>query len=618
MKINSMKLVGFRSHIKTSIVGLDRVNIFVGANGAGKSTILDAIGFALTGVTRGVDEGGKGADALACQLPTAAKTSTSVALQTDRGEILRGLGQGPKSQAHINIVTKLGLDQKILRVLSAPMNLLRLPAKKQEEIFFSMTGASVTTETIAKALTSGGIDLEATPVDLDDLLTPEGRSSKLDFWKKRRVEMKREIDSLVFTPSDQELPEADPEKRKKMEKEAAALIDRISRSNGALEQAVQSAKHFDELIAQEEAAIKSIKSEKGPTPVTPAEVKKMRAQIDEVNLWREEKAKKAGLLTASMTKKASIHDEAERIRALGRECSQCGQEISKAATEKKLESMRAIFTEISKETSGLGAEITALEKKINVVDVNALLTRINGAERAVEDRKRKLETLTKAEKTLADYQHRRKDILIPETQDTGEEVRHLAEIRQHIDLLKAAETEEGRQSSVNARRSEVEENLELMEKMLKAVGPGGTVQQAMAAGGTEEMVDRVRAIADKLGVGDVGIKLGPWQITLNGRDIELASASEEFRVAAAFGIAFAEKAGASIILLDGAEILRGDNRGLFQDLVFSTGLEQIFVAFASDSVPETSEAVEGLSMYAVTKLPSGESSVQPIRQEVTA
>jgi hypothetical protein len=157
-----------------------------------------------------------------------------------------------------------------------------------------------------------------------------------------------------------------------------------------------------------------------------------------------------------------------------------------------------------------------------------------------------------------------------------------------------------------------------MEKMLKAVGPGGTVQQAMASSGTDDMVAAVRDVAAKLGVGDIGIKFGPWQITLNGRDVELASASEEFRVAAAFGIAFAKKAGASMVCLDGAEILRGDNRALFQDLLFSCDLEQIFVAFASDSIPESYEASEGLAMFSVTKDEKGASSVKAIPAEVAA
>ncbi len=615
MKISSIKLAGFRSHVKTAITGLDRVSIFVGPNGAGKSSILDAIGFALTGITRGLDEGGKGAEALACQLPSVGKASTSVTLQTDKGEIVRGLGQGPKSQAHINIISKLALDQKVLRVLAAPTNLLRLPVKKQEEIFFSMTGSAVTTDTIGKALTEAGIDLDATPVDLEDLLAPEGRANKLTFWKERRVEMKREIGTLVFTPSEQELPAADEVKRRRLESEMAKLDDSIRRGKGAGEQAQNSIRHFDELVAKAKAKVDELLKVQSVKVLAPAEVKKLRARIDEATGWRDEIIKKRQDFGAAANKKSDFTAEAEKIKALGRECSACGQEITKAATDKKLAGLREAFKAISAEVVGLSGEIKELEQKAAAVDVNSLLTQINGAERAVEDNKRNAEALAAAKKDLAEYQARRDDIQAPEGEkDWTEEEIKLADLRQQIEVLKAAEVEEGRQLSVNTRRSEIEENLEIMEKMLKAVGPGGSVQQAMAAGGTDEMVQMVRAIGAKLGVGDIGVKFGPWQITLNGRDIELASASEEFRVAAAFGIAFAEKAGASIVLLDGAEILRGDNRGLFQELIFSTGLEQVFIAFASDSIPESYEAVDGLAMFSVAKGEDGASKVSAIKQ----
>lgn len=618
MKITAIKLNGFRSHIKTAIIGLDRVNIFVGPNGAGKSTILDAIGYALTGVTRGVDEGGRGAEALACQLSGMGKSSTTVSLQTDRGEILRGLAQGPKSHAHINIVTKLGLDQKVLRVLAAPTNLLRLSGKKQEEIFFSMTGASVTTEAIAAALTGAGLNLDETPVDLDELLTPEGRSSKLDFWKNRRVEMKLEIQSLVFTPSEQDLPAADEVKRRGLESQVSKLADSIARSKGAHDTASQSAQHFDELIAEAAANVKNLESIQNKKLIAPADVKKWRAQIDEINSLRETLGKKRGEFTAAANKKTELQNEAERVKALGRECSQCGQEITKAATDKKLAAMRDAFTESATLVAKLSGEISEAEKKVAKVDVNALLTQINMAERVTEDNKRNADALKKAQDTLAGFQRRRDDIEIPQEKDLGGEESKLADLRNQVERLKAAEGEAGRQLSVNQRRSEIEDNLAMMELMLKAVGPGGAVQQAMAAGGTEDMVAEVRTIGEHLGVGDIGVEFGPWKITLNGRDVELASASEEFRVAAAFGIAFAKKAGASMVCLDGAEILRGDNRGLFQDLLFSADLEQIFVAFASDEVPPCFDPVDGLAMFSVTKSEDGSSSVKAIPHGVPA
>jgi len=71
----------------------------VGQNYSGKSTILDAICYALKGVCRGTDEGGRGADKLVSAdgngRPLA--KSFTVKLETDLGIIERtGPGDGPR------------------------------------------------------------------------------------------------------------------------------------------------------------------------------------------------------------------------------------------------------------------------------------------------------------------------------------------------------------------------------------------------------------------------------------------------------------------------------------------------------------------------------------------
>ena len=48
LKINSLSIENFRSHKKTEI-NLDRINFFAGGNNAGKTSILAAIEWVLTG-----------------------------------------------------------------------------------------------------------------------------------------------------------------------------------------------------------------------------------------------------------------------------------------------------------------------------------------------------------------------------------------------------------------------------------------------------------------------------------------------------------------------------------------------------------------------------------------
>ena len=60
MKINKLSLTNFRNHKRTEVT-LDRINFFVGQNNAGKSSILAAIEWALTGRCLWTDRAGRGA-----------------------------------------------------------------------------------------------------------------------------------------------------------------------------------------------------------------------------------------------------------------------------------------------------------------------------------------------------------------------------------------------------------------------------------------------------------------------------------------------------------------------------------------------------------------------------
>lgn len=113
MKITGISIKNFRSHVDTRLEGFSRVSIISGMNGAGKSTILDAIAYAITGACRGITDGGVGAEGLVsadAPPPKRGKPNFTVELKTDRGDILRAGGQGPKSAMQAGIDKMLGVS----------------------------------------------------------------------------------------------------------------------------------------------------------------------------------------------------------------------------------------------------------------------------------------------------------------------------------------------------------------------------------------------------------------------------------------------------------------------------------------------------------------------------
>jgi exonuclease SbcC len=87
LKINSLSIENFRSHKKTEI-NLDRINFFAGGNNAGKTSILAAIEWALTGHCLWTDRAGRGAADLVRQ----GEKCTAVALDVaGLGAVIRSL-----------------------------------------------------------------------------------------------------------------------------------------------------------------------------------------------------------------------------------------------------------------------------------------------------------------------------------------------------------------------------------------------------------------------------------------------------------------------------------------------------------------------------------------------
>lgn len=53
MRVDKVKLINFLSHDETTVTFKGDINVIIGHNGAGKSSIIDAINFALFKATRG-------------------------------------------------------------------------------------------------------------------------------------------------------------------------------------------------------------------------------------------------------------------------------------------------------------------------------------------------------------------------------------------------------------------------------------------------------------------------------------------------------------------------------------------------------------------------------------
>jgi recombinational DNA repair ATPase RecF len=616
MKLTELTLTNFRSHQKAVLKDLQAVNILTGPNGAGKSTILDAIGFGICGVCRGLDDGGRGAKQLMCDLPGAPKAATSVTFKVEGQEPMsRGLDQGPRSATHTKIISKLGLDEQVLRVLAAPLNLLDLDRRKQEEVFFSLTGSGITAEAVAEALKASGAEHD----DPAALTTVEGREDALKYAKTSRLNLKKEIAGMVFTPDAAELPKYDEAAYHELVLNHDELFNDISSAKAEVNASAESSQHLKELLASAEKRLSDLKPGDTDGILSEAEVKDIRDRIEHRRKMGEGLATERQKQVAAQEQVAKIAAEGERVKGLGAKCSECGQKVAPAFVKERLADLNKDWAEAAKVVKQLEDRCQAILKDLGTIDQAALLVKLSTSERNKINAHNYAEQKNALTAEVKDLRARVAKVKVPEldAEALSKAEKELSELAEKVKAMDRSRCEVNREILVNQERTKKEAELEKLEALIKAIGPGGAVQQLMASDGTAEMVKRVQEYAAALGVGEVGIAFGPWQILFRGRDISLASTSEKWRISAAFGLAFAVKARASILCLDGADVLFGEVRDKFQELVFACGLEQVFVACTTEEAKKSAPDMEGLAMFAVSN-ENGVSKVERLRVEVAA
>lgn len=144
MKINRLIMEDFRNHQRTE-VALDKINFFVGGNNAGKTSILAAIEWALTGHCLWTDRAGRGAAALVRQ----GEKCTAVALDVaGLGAVIRSLPphalQAGKNsgvnEGQAAIQNFLDTDEERLKVALNAGAFMAMSTSEQRAMLFSAYG----------------------------------------------------------------------------------------------------------------------------------------------------------------------------------------------------------------------------------------------------------------------------------------------------------------------------------------------------------------------------------------------------------------------------------------------------------------------------------------------
>jgi len=600
MNITKVELTDFRSHAKTSIEGLSRFNLFLGRNGAGKTSILEAIGYALTGTCQGTDAGGRGAEMLIRQDEDGGRAgAATVMLETDKGQLGRMSGQGPKSQAQSAAAAALGAPEELARVIVQPGNFLRMSANEQKMLLMRGLGGQVSAADMAVIIPP---ELRAADLIRGDQLTT---GEAVDLLEKRfraeRPTLKGEISALAGAGPIEPCPvEGDP---RQVLAQAQELLKSLRGERDRIITAQQAAAAHQRDVARTRGELDQIEADLAAFPP----VEQMRAKINELAeeidgrrraaQARQSKAEGlAGDLARGKARLDEMREIGRKVSQLKGSCPTCQQPIDKQYA-------KSFLDDLGKRAKKAEAEVEKTAKAQAEVAEATLDEDVSKLEDDLKDLQQSIAVVAGSTQRRGELAAYLKKIAAPTTipGDIGAVDGRIAKGEALIGQLQRHLAGVDQQAHAGRTRQEREKRLALVEAAVEFLGPKGPVRGKLLGGTLDGFVAAVQNLAAAFGLPPVSIVIQPWQILAAGRPVAMLSKSEEYRLGMIFAAVLSELSGAGLLLIDGADILDSEHRGMLADVLEACGLDQCFVA-STHNEPEAVKAVpEGWSFYSVVK-----------------
>lgn len=570
MQIEKIEIRGLRSHHNTSIEGLARVNWFVGQNRAGKSTILDAVQFALTGVCRGLDEAGRGAEALITDDKQKAPRF-NVRLVLPAGNIeRRGPGDGPKSTVQNYVDTTLGRPGAVSRAVIDTGRFLALPTAEQKNLLTSMLGATIARADVAAELG----DAAATLFDWSD--REEYGPKDFDAIEKQFRDVRPQLKQRLAAVAPTFDPKAFP----------ADLLQLTSK---------QAEGHLAEAVRQSTAAAAAVSKGAREIGGLEATIRQLTQQLDEAHAADEkianlasdvteyEKLMKNEVAGSNAVLEGAWAADLLAVPALpvSHACPVCARDWKPSVRDSAIARLEA----------DAGAETARREK----------LEKYSGK---LVDARNELDRMKKAQgskiRTAAELSMRQAEI----EKAQGEQVNlttNATALARKVSILQAyVSVKSAAEQTRNGDRAIDERRLRDTEKIIEAFGPNG-LRVRLVTERMGSLVDGVNALLQPVGL-VLSVWPEPFTIQVNGRAAALLSQSEMMVVGVAFQVALARLTGVPIICIDGVDILDQDLRRFLSAVLDEAAETEQFFISCTLKVPDddfTAPPIPGWKFYLV-------------------
>ena len=599
MKIQAIRLVNFRNFADRTFTLGDRT-FLAGVNGAGKSTVIDAISWGLRGVCRGTDARGAGSKDL---IRIGADEATVQVDLGDDGLIIRTVGRNGSSTASVKtdaILARLGVTDAALDACIYGRAFFSLHHKEAKDLLLKVLDVRIP----VTALPGVALDPVIPDVDLDtlDLIYKGAFDNRAAAKKALAAVALPELPKVVNLEHDPVTLAAQATAARTTERQAAANLAALT---SELHQVVQARQklvpvNVDELAGKRGVHEKMLRDETQKAVAAAAVIADLDAKAglsqselgariqDRKNLILKVQAHdpERGCVLNSLIPcltdpklfVAQVKDLKSQVKALEADVkagAAQAKELAQAA-QTKADADRAVVYH-----QGQIAQVdTALEA---ADETDELIARLDADKARLE----------KAVATAKDAQ----DAAIQASGTLASQAQAAAAYQNAVQNRQAAED----------KRSRLADEVERLEALVTLLGPKG-VRASALQNAVADFEGAINAGLDGFGF-KLAIQAEPWEVAIS-RDgttflpFELLSDGEKLWTGVCFQQALSAVTGLGFLAVDATETVVGLNRAMLTRLIMLSPVDQIVIAMAKgegESLPE----IDGLTVIPVSTSADG-------------